>query len=425
MLVSSLPARPERIPTSWWGLWAIVAVGLGTITSWLHTPLRAFGDMYAPNSDGRLKDIQLFADAGDALLAGDWAAVYADSVNQAGPLQVLADALIVRAVQPVPFPLSWYLVQAVICAGILMLAAAITGVLTRSVSTYVRATASEGGRGHSDSVAWVAGKWGPVVVMVLLTAWNFPIMVHLSGHWWQLLVVGAWVVGGVLVWRGRPGVAGVVIASGLAWEPWAVFGGVFILWAARWRDAAWFVAGAGVTGLLVWGPFVVQPGFALTEYAWRVRPDSGWAWIVEPGSDFPWESRLVQTLIIAVIVGAAAWFARRALQRQGGGLVWWWAVWVSSVVVAARVSTDVWFGQYYVAPIVVGVLALLTAAVVKADKWVVVVLLGSCVGFFVVKAFAGPFAGSAVFLVGLLVAGVAANKWTAVRADMSTKSALG
>lgn len=381
---------------------AAVAVLVGAVVSALHRPLPAVGDMYAPIFDGRLKDIQLFADAGNALLRGDIAQVYANPMNQAGPLQVVADAWIVNLAQYGAFPGSWYVVQAVIAALVLFIGGA-----------GVCAALDASGVDLSRGVGRVAAIWGPYVGMVLLAIWNVPMFVYLSGHWWQLLVVAGWVAGGVLLVRGRPVAAGMVAAWGVLWEPWAVFGGFFVLWALRWRDAAWYVAASLLVGVAAWGVFVVQPTFAFTEYEWLVRPDSGWALLVEPESPFPWTARVVQTVLVAGVVTVAALMvrARGVLSPASGS--WgplWWSVWLSVVIVAARISTDVWFGQYYYAPVTVGILVLLAVTVAARFYIPSGLLIGAVVFTFTGSLPWGPFGAAAGVLVLVMAAGIVCSR---------------
>jgi len=388
----------------------VFALLVGSVVSATSRPEPSFPGVYPAVFDVRLRDINLFADAGNALLRGDVAAVYADPVNQAGPAQVVADAWIVNLTQYGVFPSAWYVVQALIAALVLFACGA--GIRAVTTSSSISQVASV------TRVGPLVTRWFPYVAVVLLAIWNVPIFVYISGHWWQLLVMAGWIAGGVLLLRGRPVWAGVVMASGVAWEPWAVFGGFFVLWASRWRDAFYYAGSSLAVGAAVWGVFVIQPGFAFTEYEWMVRPDSWWALTVDPGSPFPWTARLSQTVIVAGVVTAGAWMVRRqgALSPVSGswGAVWW-CVWLSTLIVSARISTDVWFGPYYYAPVTVGLLLLLAGAL-AAGAWLPAGLLTiGVVLTFTGSLVWGPFVAATGIVLLLLVAGwIAATRYTRV-----------
>jgi hypothetical protein len=290
-------------------------------------------------------DEPLFRDAGDALLHGRLAEVYAYPIVQAGPLELLWVRL-VTALDAVS-------------AGLHLTALGVVGVpgVTLATGYAVRRL-----RAALDLPRAAAVELG---VAALTLVWGVGAAFAFSGHPAQVVVPVAWVAAGVLGRRGRPVAAGAVVGLAAGWETWAVLGAAVLLLGPADGDRpepgraaprrAWpdvLRAAAALTAVvgLLYLPFVAAGRFRMLDIRWPVSPQSLVADAVPAlvAEGFPWWARAVQA---ACAVAAAAAVALALGSRAGTGPD---AVWLVPLVAAAvRLVLDpVLYPYYWTAPLV-------------------------------------------------------------------------
>jgi hypothetical protein len=322
---------PTRLRAAWVAL-AAVAAAAGW--AWSRTQVA-------------IVDEPLFRDAGDALLHGRLAEVYAYPIVQAGPFELLWVRL-VTALDAVS-------------AGLHLTALGVAGVpaVTLGAGYAVRRL-----RAALDLPRAAAVELG---VAALTLVWGVGAAFAFCGHPAQVVVPVAWVAAGVLAHRGRPVAAGAVVGLAAGWETWAVLGAAVLLVAPAGRErpeggaapgTAWIgvaKAGAALTAVLaaLYLPFAATGSFRMLDNRWTVSPQSLVADAVPAlvAEGFPWWARAVQAAC-AVAASAAVALALRA--GSGAGAAGVDAVWLVPLVAAAvRLVLDpVLYPYYWTAPLV-------------------------------------------------------------------------
>lgn len=178
-----------------------------------------------------------------------------------------------------------------------------------------------------------------------------------SGHPAQVVIAATWVVAGLLARRGRPVTAGLLLAIGMAWEPWGLLGAPVLLLAPRMAETAKASATALIASATWYVPFALLGEFRMGEFDWTVRPGSVLAPLLGVGSAFGWELRLLQASL-SVAVGSVV---ALALRRSAHAL---WAVPLATAT--ARLAVDPVGASYYW--VLVQLLALMALATFLATR---------------------------------------------------------
>jgi hypothetical protein len=251
-------------------------------------------------------DLKYFVHKGEQLLSGSWTDTFADPSLQSGPLQLA----VVGGVRN--FTALAFLVE-------LGVAALLLHVLGRL--------------GAGDRVRLLVG--------VLAVAGGLTHGAFVDGHPAQAFVPLLWVLAGIWVREERALSAGALIGLSAGLELWGVLGAPVLLLHPRFRRA---VAGvlvetAVVVSLLA--PFVVAGTFRMFEYEWHVSTGTLLSLLVEPGTDFGWPLRMLQSALALGAGGAIAIALRRSAH----------AVWCAPLgVVVVRLLLDpLSFGWYWLA----------------------------------------------------------------------------
>lgn len=182
-----------------------------------------------------------------------------------------------------------------------------------------------------------------------------------SGQPFDAVVGVLWILVARAAIAGRPVTAGVLLGVAGAVKLSAVLGvPLLLLLPGLRRRLGGAAIAAAVTGIF-YLPFFVWGESGMFEFSWTVARNTLVAWVVEPGTDFTWEMRLVQSV---VVVALGAW-AVVALRRSPH------VVWAAPFVIAvARVAADplsfsyYWLGAEVIA--IAGIAMLLTGASVPA-----------------------------------------------------------
>lgn len=331
----------------WWTVGAVLA-GAG------YTVWRNPGDPVPAGISAEALGWHLFGDgggfaaAGERLLAGDLAGVYADAWNQAGPVQVLLAALAVRVSSVLGSPaLVHFAVAAMMLAGVGWVA----GRLVDAVE---------------PALELMRGWWWAAPVAVLLAAYLGVVdSLYAIGHWWQPVVAVGWIAACWVAGRGTVRAAlgaGLLVGATTLVEPWGVLGflPVLLLAAGGWRSRAAAVGAGGAVAGLGWLPFVCSGRFALLDVVWHVDAHSVWSWVVGVDAVFTWQLRVVQVAVMTGLVLAVWWCCRRWVPA----VVLGWLLPV--LVLLTRVALDPLMLAYYPAAgnllLVAAVPALLLAA---------------------------------------------------------------
>ena len=306
--------------------WALVLAAAGTV-AWLDRGADA-------------GDLGFFVTAGRTLVSGDWAQTYADPAVQAGPLQLaplgLADAL----------------------AG--LLGASTLGLLALAIellaAAAVLAVAWLVLRGRPLSGAWIAAGVGAAAVLL-----GLPRSAFVDGHPAQLFVPLLWLVAAHLARSGRVLPAGALVGLSAGLETWGLLGVAALVLAPRRRGA---LGGGGVAVALaaaLYLPFALAGEFRMLEYRWTVADGTLASLVLEPGSAFPWELRVLQGAAAVGAGVALALLLRRTTHALWAplaavvavrllldplGYSWYWLALQALVLVgAAELLTSPWFAE--------------------------------------------------------------------------------
>lgn len=287
-----------------WRLVVLVALTAGTRLS------------YGP---GAAMDYSVFQPAGHALVTGNWHAVYANPVVQAGPFELL------------PF-------------GVLGFLARIDRALPTEVMTWVGPFLVTLAVVYGVRVLRRARQLDPAPALELLAGalaalWGLSVGAGASAHIAELLIPGVWVASAVLVGRDRLFQAAVLIGLSAGFETWGILGLPVLALAPRLRQAVLPGLVAAGVAALCYLPFMLFEPFNMLHYRWYVSTFSV-VHLVFPGlARFSWAARVAQA---ACTVGLGA-VAAVLLRRCAGG-VWL----VPLVIVLVRLTADpIQFAYYW------------------------------------------------------------------------------
>ena len=287
-------------------LWLVGAVAL------LNAVLDALGS--AGDSD-----FFVLARPSRLLLSGAWLHALDPPSVQVGPLGLLWPA-INEAVHDITAVSDVLLYSVTVYMGVAFGAVFLTRALYRH-------------RGE-DTPPWV-DLWAGLAVVISGVGWT----AVSSGQPFDVVVGILWVCVAVAARRDRPVCAGALFGIACAIKLNALLGLPLLLLIAglRRRSAAAAVAGAIV--VVLYGPFFLWGDAGMFEFVWRVSQNSFVSVLVDAGSRFTWEMRIVQSAVV-VVGGTLAVFGMRRSPH---------VVWVAPFVIAVlRVITDpLSFGYYW------------------------------------------------------------------------------
>ncbi len=262
-------------------------------------------------------DMAGFAAAGRHLLAGQWATVYADPWNQAGPVQLVLSALLLPGGRTSP-PASVVALVNLALMGLVLVA-------TR----------------HRDIRVELGAATFALVWLALPTYW--------SGHPVEALIPLLWLAGLHCARRRATLRAAALFAATIAIAPWAILAVPALLAVCR-PAAAMRTGTLAVCGALAcYLPFVASGTFRMFGHAWPVE-HSTLVHVLDPGADTAgWVLRLVQASIVCAACAVTAWATRGNAGAAQAALI---------VAVVGRIATDPLGMDYYWAPAAVLVIAL-------------------------------------------------------------------
>ncbi len=277
---TAAPARLGRWP--WWAPLALLLVPTTILNGIRVTAL-------AP------EDLIRFAAAGQAILDGRFGEPYADPWMQAGPFELLGSWVLLP--QGHQHDMSFWQYSHPTAA---VLSAAMAGVLAIGMVLGYRWLRRWAGRGEAPGLLLTALAIAQVLRLPEI-AWD-------CGHLAQLAIPLHWLAAGLLIRRGRPLAAAVLIGTSGGWELWGVLGAP-VLMIDRTpppliRLAVRFVL-AGVTATLVYLPFVLSGHFTLFAHRWPVFRGAVVSLVLPEGSPVGWAPRVLQaaaTVLVAAVV---------------------------------------------------------------------------------------------------------------------------
>lgn len=249
-------------------------------------------------------DLVYFVHRGEYLLSGAWAGTFADPMLQSGPLQLVVFGAVRN-------------LTALALLVELAVAALLLYVLGRlEVSDRLR-----------------------LFVGVLAVAAGLTQSAFIDGHPAEALVPLMWVLAGIWAREGKPARAGALIGVSAGFELWGVLGMPVLLLSPRFRRAVFgAVVEVGVVAAMLM-PFALFGSFRMFDHEWEVASGTLLSLVVEPGTAFGWQLRLLQSSL-ALAAGVAVFFA---LRRSVHAL---WAVPLAVVIV--RLALDpLSFGWYF------------------------------------------------------------------------------
>jgi hypothetical protein len=213
-------------------------------------------------------DLIYFVHRGEVLLSSGWADTFADPVLQSGPLQLVLFGAVRN-----------------LAALALLLELGVAALLL-----YVL-----GRLGVSGRIRLGVG--------LLAVAAGFTHGAFVDGHPAEAVTPLLWVLAALWAREDRIVAAGALIGASAGLELWGVLGVPVLLLAPRLRRAA---AGGIVMACVVLAqlaPFVLAGSFRMFEHEWHVATGTLLSLVVEPGTEFGWPLRLLQS---ALALGAGA-----------------------------------------------------------------------------------------------------------------------
>lgn len=250
-------------------------------------------------------DTSLFVSAGRTLLSPHWSHAFANSLIQAGPLQLALFGSVGRSGPVLAAVLS-------VATMLLLLAAARAAGL------------------RSPALLCALG--------LLAVAVGFTRVGYRTGHPADAALPLVWALALVDARRGRVVRAGVLIGLCAGIETWGILGVAVLAAAPHWREAGKGVLAACGVAAVLFLPFVLGGHFAMGSYEWNVNHGTFLSILVPAGAPFPWSLRLLQgALAVSAGVGAAR------LLRSSPHATWA----VPLTVVALRLLLDPFFLSYY------------------------------------------------------------------------------
>jgi hypothetical protein len=293
-------------------------------------------------------DLPEFARAGQDILSGHWARVYAEDSNQAGPLQLVLSRFLSLGATRTP-----------------------TVVVRLAVDLAVLAAA------RGLTVRCRTGAVATSTIAVVVTLWLGPYGFW-TGHPTEALIPMLWVGAGLDARAGRWLRGGLLIGIATAIAPWAVLAAPTLLIGRPTVVARALAVTAAVTAA-VYGPFVLTGHFALGDHVWPVGRLS-LVHLLDPSlTTFPWAGRLLQG---AAVAGGCAVIAL-ALRARPEGVV----LAPLMAAVLRRLTDPLSFDYYWVPVATAAVIALavvgtthrraLPLAAVAYLSWLAMALSGS------------------------------------------------
>jgi hypothetical protein len=280
---------------------AVIAGVLGYLTTALPLDLSAFGEL------------------GQLLLEGHFRAVYAQSWNQAGPVQlVISRLLLIGARDGLPSPALMALVD--------------IGLVLAAMAMCERQSPVRGAVVGVLTLLWLAAPM----------PWN--------GHPAEVAIPLCWAYAIVLQRRGRTWPAAVVLALAVAIAPWALLGFPCLFAAHGLRRVSATGALAVAISVGCYLPFALSGHFAMFERTWGVA-DGTLIHFLAPGlHELTWWLRILQGAVVAAGCGLFAWRYRdRRLTIATA----------PACAALLRVATDPLNFSYYWFPVAVATLLML------------------------------------------------------------------
>jgi hypothetical protein len=220
---------------------------------------------------GDTADLWYFVHASERLFSANWANTFADPTLQVGPVQLalfgaadaLAEALGVSTTR-------------LIGGAVGALGAGLFWIVARLL------------------LAGRSGPWTLLAVSLAPVALGLTFEAYRQGHPAQLVAPLLWVLAGLEARRGRSWAAGGLVGLSAGFELWGLLGVVVFAASPRVAAAVRAAATAALTVLVLFAPFALAGDIAMFDYHWVVAGDTLLSLLVEPGTAFTWQFRLLQ-----------------------------------------------------------------------------------------------------------------------------------
>jgi hypothetical protein len=143
----------------------------------------------------------------------------------------------------------------------------------------------------------------------------------LGGHLAELTIPASWVVAGLAIRRGRWAVAGILLGTSAAWEPWGILGMPVVLLAVNFRDAARATTTAVGIAAACYLPFILAGPFRMLEFHWPIGRTTLVHILWPHATSFGWIPRLAQGTMCIGVGSAIALSLRRQRTANAAWLV--------------------------------------------------------------------------------------------------------
>ena len=252
----------------------------------------------------QVTDLWMFYQDGDRILSGNYHKAYQSLVEQTGPLQLIADRVIVE----IAHYLGWYIVMGLIMSSYLIAIA----IFTRKISSKSKPKVS-------------------AIAVLISGTLGLPYLVFWWGHWWQIPVAIFWFISIMQVSKNRFFTAGIMIAVTILLEPWGVIAVIPILFLMHKgiKNKIIFVVASSI-GIIGWMPFYLTKSFAIGKILWSVEKSSIWGLANLISID--WFVRLIQGSILMILMIIVV----RIVKKQGYSIQW-----IASIIILSLFSLRV------------------------------------------------------------------------------------
>ncbi len=316
---------------------------------WIVVPILA-AIMAAYRSEAFVSsiDLHLFDTLGRAVLAGHLSAAYASPINQGGPLQLIAAAIV-----PLSAFHSGTIIALNISSGVVIAIASMWLIRCLRRSFALPSSAPHELTAGLITAAWIVGGYG--------------VRCHLA----ELTVPVAWMFAGVAARRGRWAQAGILLGLATGFEAWGLLGIPIALLADQSSRAIRSAAIMIATAALIYLPFLLSGPFEQPKYRWPIFNGTLVHLLWPHATTFGWAPRLLQG---ALCLGIGC-IMTVALRHRAG------AIWlVPLTILLTRLLLDpVQIGYYWVAPqitLIAGMVFLRAAN--HARIAIIIALVGIC-----------------------------------------------
>lgn len=215
--------------------------------------------------------------------------------------------------------------------------------------------------------------YAPSLIVLLIAATGVLQLGLKYGHVWVFLIPTVWIYAATIVSKGKILLPAFLLGLTAGLELWGLVGlFVVFLTATKKKTAVYVVVLTVFIACLIWMPFVLSGEFVMFQYQWEVTADSIWG----HSTQFTWWMRVVQ-IVLLVSGGCIAYLLVK--KRIPNVPIIWLAIFLTLVVLVARLLTENKYEPYYLVPVAVLLAITVTGVCLNGNVFAVGVFLPATV----------------------------------------------